>query len=200
MCAVNENPENILKKQPKQARSAATFEAILEATSRVLVAQGRARVSTNRVAQVAGVSVGSLYQYFPNKEALLAELRRRYDEQFMDRMIRELGRVGRLPLREAMPEFMRFMISLHAENPKLHNELTAEIPEVQRKYLRAFALAYLEAHRDEVRPKRLETAAYICLEAGEALCHQTALHEPERLHDEGFVEEVCDLLVRYLAR
>ncbi len=191
---------NLPKKRPKQARSQATFEAILEATTRVLSNEGRARLTTNRVAEVAGVSVGSLYQYFPNREALLAELRRRYDQQLMDRMLRELGRVGRLPLREAVPEFFRFMVALHAENPKLHNELSAEIPDLQRDTLRAFALAYLEAHRDEVRPERLELAAYVTVEAGEALCHQTALHDPERLRDQAFVEEVCDLILRYLAK
>lgn len=191
---------NLPKKQPKQARSQATFEAIVEATARVLGTEGRVRLSTNRVAEVAGVSVGSLYQYFPNKEALLTELRRRYDQRFMDRMVRELGQVGRLPLREAVPEFLRFMIALHAENPTLHNELAAEVPDVEREYLRAFTLAYLEAHRDEVRPKRLEIAADLCLDVGEALTHQTALHHPGRLRDEGFVEEVCDLLLRYLAK
>src|SRR3990172_4782804 len=131
---------NLPRKQPKQARSQTTVEAILEATARILAAEGRARLSTNRVAEVAGVSVGSLYQYFPNKDALLAELRRRYDQQFMDRLVRELGRVGRLPLREAVPEFIRFIISVHSENPKLHNELSAEIPDLERKYLRVVCL------------------------------------------------------------
>jgi len=191
---------NLPRKQPKQARSQTTVEAILEATARILAAEGRARLSTNRVAEVAGVSVGSLYQYFPNKDALLAELRRRYDQQFMDRMLRKLGRLGSLPLGEAIAEFVRFMVGLHLENPKLHNELSVEIPDLQRDTLRAFALAYLEAHRDEVRPRDLELASYVSVEAGEALVHQTALHEPERLRDEAFVEEVCDLLLRYLAK
>lgn len=195
-----EDLRNTPKKQPKQARAQGTFEAILEAATRILASDGRARVTTNRIAQVAGVSVGSLYQYFPNKGAVLAELRRRYDQRFMERMVRELGRVGRLPLREAVPEFVRFMISLHSENPKLHNELAPEVSGPEREYLRALALAFLEAHRDEVRPERLELAASICLEVGEALTHGTALHEPERLRDEAFVEEVCDLLLRYLAK
>ena len=51
-----------------------TVEAILDATARVLVREGYARTSTNRVAAVAGVSIGSLYQYFPNKESLVAAL------------------------------------------------------------------------------------------------------------------------------
>lgn len=59
------------RKTPRQTRSAATIEAIFEATLQILGAEGASRLTTTRVAERAGVSVGTLYQYFPNKEALL---------------------------------------------------------------------------------------------------------------------------------
>ena len=62
------------RKKPKQERSQATVDAILVATARVLCETGYDRASTNRIALAAGVSVGSLYQYFPSKEALVAAL------------------------------------------------------------------------------------------------------------------------------
>jgi len=62
------------RKTPRQARSTASVEAILEATIQVLVKEGRARLTTTRVAQRAGVSVGTLYQYFPNKSSMLQAL------------------------------------------------------------------------------------------------------------------------------
>lgn len=69
------------RKSPVQARSAASVEAILKATIQVLIAAGKERLTTTRVAIRAGVSVGTLYQYFPNKRALLrAALRRHLDE------------------------------------------------------------------------------------------------------------------------
>ena len=69
------------RKSPVQARSAATVEAILEATIQVLLAIGKERLTTTRVAMRAGVSVGTLYQYFPNKRALLqAALKRHLSE------------------------------------------------------------------------------------------------------------------------
>ena len=69
------------RKTPVQARSAASVEAILEATVQVLLDVGKARLTTTRVAARAGVSVGTRYQYFPNKSALLqAILRRHFDE------------------------------------------------------------------------------------------------------------------------
>lgn len=69
------------RKSPVQARSAASVEAILEATIQVLLQVGKERLTTTRVAARAGVSVGTLYQYFPNKSALLqAALKRHLDE------------------------------------------------------------------------------------------------------------------------
>jgi AcrR family transcriptional regulator len=69
------------RKSPVQARSAASVDAILEATIQVLLTLGKERLTTTRVALRAGVSVGTLYQYFPNKSALLqAALKRHLDE------------------------------------------------------------------------------------------------------------------------
>ena len=68
------------QKTPVQSRSAASVDAMLEATLQVLVAVGKERLTTTRVAERAGVSVGTLYQYFPNKSSLLqATLRRHFD-------------------------------------------------------------------------------------------------------------------------
>ncbi|MBV8867572.1 MAG: TetR/AcrR family transcriptional regulator [Acidobacteriaceae bacterium] len=69
------------RKSPVQARSAASVDAILQATIQVLLGVGRERLTTTRVALRAGVSIGTLYQYFPNKSALLqAALKRHLDE------------------------------------------------------------------------------------------------------------------------
>lgn len=66
------------RKQPVQVRSTLTVEAILDAVIQVLIAEGKDRLTTTRVAHRAGVSVGTLYQYFPNKQSLLqATLRRK---------------------------------------------------------------------------------------------------------------------------
>jgi AcrR family transcriptional regulator len=78
-----QHPQAVLepRKSPVQARSAASVDAILEATTQVLLRVGKERLTTTRVALRAGVSVGTLYQYFPNKSALLqAALKRHLNE------------------------------------------------------------------------------------------------------------------------
>ena len=72
------------RKSPVQARSTASVEAILEATIQVLLSVGKERLTTTRVASRAGVSVGTLYQYFPNKSALLQAVLRRHMDDVMD--------------------------------------------------------------------------------------------------------------------
>ncbi|PTX01907.1 TetR/AcrR family transcriptional regulator [Pararhodobacter aggregans] len=72
------------RKTPRQARARATVEAILEAAARILVAEGLERLTTNRVAEVAGISIGTLYQYFPSKEAILAEILRAKRQQLLE--------------------------------------------------------------------------------------------------------------------
>lgn len=74
------------RKRPFQRRAAATFEAMLEAAARILEEDGLEAVNTNAVAERAGVSVGSLYQYFPSKQAILAELIRRERGKFLSRI------------------------------------------------------------------------------------------------------------------
>ena len=158
------------------------------------------RLTTNSVAEKAGVSVGSLYQYFPNKEALVAEVRRRFDAAFRERLVAALGRAGRLPLREAVGEFVRTLVALHAEDPQLHNAVSAGLPESERTLIEQIVASYLEAHRHEMRRPDLPLAAAVSLDVAEALIHGVALRSPERLGDDTFVMEVTDLLVRYLAR
>ncbi len=74
------------RKKPRQARSEATVDAIFEATLQLLVADGIRRLTTTRVAERAGVSVGTMYQYFPNKNALVYALNERYLTRLADRI------------------------------------------------------------------------------------------------------------------
>ena len=74
------------RKRPRQARSAATLDAIFEATIQVLLADGMRALTTTRVAERAGVSVGTMYQYFPHKQSLIYALNERYLEVLADKV------------------------------------------------------------------------------------------------------------------
>src|SRR5690348_2503051 len=86
------------RKKPQQERSRATIDAILTATTRILVRDGFDHASTNRIAEAAGVSIGSLYQYFPSKEALVAALVERHIEEMTREIVVAMDEVAALPL------------------------------------------------------------------------------------------------------
>jgi len=189
------------ERRPLQRRARETVDVILRATTQILRSEGRTRVTTNRVAERAGVSIGSLYQYFPNKDALVAEVRRRYDEAFRERLIGLVGTVAALPLEQAVKHCVQALIAIHAEDPGLHNAVSAAgIDDPERRLLHQVAASWLEARRDEIRRPNRALAAAVALDAAEALIHGVALRSPERLADDEFAVEVTDLLVRYLAK
>lgn len=189
-----------MRKQPKQARSRALVEAAVEATARILSREGPAALTTNRVAAVAGISVGSLYQYFPHKRALVEEVRRRFAARFERRFADFAARAPRLSLREAIEAWVALLVELHAEDPRLHNALGAGTPDEARAPMLAVVTRFLETRAAELRRPDPALAARVLLQAAEALVHETALRSPELLGRPDFTREVCELLVRYAVR
>src|SRR5215467_11158950 len=118
------------RKRPRQIRSKATVDTILQATARVLVKHGFDGLTTNAVASAAGVSIGSLYQYFPNKEALVAALAERHLEDMNAAVLAELARVATLPIAEAARRVIELTIRAHAIDPALHRVLIEQVPRI----------------------------------------------------------------------
>src|SRR6201995_5409505 len=94
------------RKHASQARSRATVDALVEATARILVREGFDKASTNRIAEVAGVSVGSLYQYFPGKEALVAALIGRHNQKVQQIVRAELAEAMTRPLQQGLRQLV----------------------------------------------------------------------------------------------
>jgi len=82
------------RRDPAQERSRQTVDAIVEAAGQLLVEHGRLGVTTNAVAERAGASIGSVYQYFPNKEAIFASLQERHRDQVMPLIQHTLARLA----------------------------------------------------------------------------------------------------------
>jgi AcrR family transcriptional regulator len=196
------------RKAPTQQRARETIDCILQATGRVLIEEGFDGASTNRIAAAAGVSVGSLYQYFPSKEALVAALIERHVEEMTRELAVELSRVVELPLAGAVRRLVELMLRAHAVDPALHRVLIEQVPRVGRlerlheieRRVGILARAYLEAHARELRVKDLDQAAFIAVTVVEALTHAAVLHRPEHLSRPALAEEITELVVRYLAK
>jgi AcrR family transcriptional regulator len=187
---------------PRQARARATVDAILLAAAHILRSEGPEKLTTNRVARLAGVSIGSLYQYFPNKQALLDVLRERYAAWF-DRVLDEETRRTDLPLRAAVRAAVDRIVAMHRLDPALHAQMSPDAHPLGAEEMREFRARmqrYLEEHAGSLRPLDAALASYIGTRVMEALLHGTAHDEPEWLAHPRFAEEVTELLVRYLER
>ena len=199
-------PATKARKSASQERSKATVDTLLAATTRVLVKEGYDHASTNKIAEAAGVSIGSLYQYFPSKEALVAAVIERHIDGMLDVIRTSAARVALMPIREAARELVGVMIEAHRINPKLHRVLVEQIPRIgnmehiDRVDEEAVALVrvYLEGHREELGITDLDLAAFIAVSTVEALTHIAVLRRPELLSDARYVDEVANLVVRYL--
>lgn len=115
-----------MRKRPMQARSKATVGAIVEAATRILSEQGWAGFTTNKVAEAAGVSIGSYYQYFPDKHSLIEAI---LDRHFDDcRMAIKQALEGEKNLPQFVEELIDGIISIHSINAGLHRVLLDEAP------------------------------------------------------------------------
>jgi len=197
------------RKHASQERSRATVDALIEATARILVREGFDKASTNRIAEEAGVSVGSLYQYYPSKEALVAAVVDRHNREIMQLVRGALADVASQPIEKAVRRVVAAAIEAHRVDPKLHRVLAEQIPRTERLATvepvnrEAFALlrAYLEEHSDELRTVDLDLAAFVCATSIEALTHNAVLHRSDMLSDEAaatLVDEATRLVVGYL--
>lgn len=187
------------RRTPRQARSRATVDAIVLAAAQILRDQGEAAVTTARVAQRAGVSVGSLYQYFADREALLAELRERHGRWLADATRHGIERDGELPLRVQVRRTLERMVELHGSGDPLRDAAAAPLSPEQRKAFRAQTETFLRAHADALRPNDPALVSALITRAAEALIYDMSRDEPEWLRHPDFIDEVTRLVLGYLA-
>jgi len=193
------------RKRPRQARSRATVDAILEATAQVLVQHGYDKTSTNRVAERAGVSVGSVYQYFPNKEALVGELVDRYSGEILEMLTAQLAERASEPPSVITPQLVGAMIELKRKDPELARVLREQIPRVGRmqRYetqldaIIAAVATYLALHREALRHDNVEIAAFVAVHAADAATHAGVVSRPD-LDESELARHVTDMLLSYL--
>lgn len=194
------------RKLPQQERARATVEVILEAAARILVKHGFDGMTTNHVAEKAGVSVGSLYQYFPNKESLVAELERRHHAELRAAFEEAYPRAEVLGIAEMVDVMIRATIRAHTINPELHRVLSDEIPRLgpvpefkafeQEVYARLKAM--LERRRDELTVPDLGLASYLVLRTVEAAVHDSLIRQGANTNTDLLGAELSRMITLYL--
>lgn len=196
----------IPRKQPRQARSRAMVDAILDAAARVLIERGYAGTTTNAVAEVAGVSVGSLYQYFPNKDSLITALHQRHALQMRTLLDAALERHQASTLREALQGVVESAVEAHQLDADLHRVLERQLQgldqfpgaEEASADIEGRIRALLESHRDEIVVPDLALATFVLMHAVHALIHAVAIDRPAQVPVQAATRETVRMVVAYL--
>jgi AcrR family transcriptional regulator len=189
---------------PRQARSRATVEAILQAATDILARHGYAKLTTNRIAERAGVNIGSLYQYFPSKEAIIGELRKRHVAEQQAAAEQTLAAHRGDGLEGTIRALVSLGLTLHARAPAVHQAFTEQLPERRRRSTSAENPLILEMrrrleHATAGVPDR-ELALWIVDTVAHAVIHRAVVERPKDLSSDLLASELTTLLVRYLRR
>jgi AcrR family transcriptional regulator len=120
MAPPRDNADNPLRKTPSQTRALRTVDTLFEAATRVLASEGEAGFTTNRIAERAGFSIGTLYQYFPSKEAIVVALVRRHRERVLRELDVMLDRciAGEYPAEHALRLYIRHIVDAFGRGQK----------------------------------------------------------------------------------
>jgi AcrR family transcriptional regulator len=195
------------RRTPQQARARDTVEVIFEATARILQRGGRAALNTNAVAERAGISVGTLYQYFPNKEAIMVAMARRQLEN--DRLAVIDAISGALDDPETKPAriAINMLIDLHRTNSKIRRIITQAhlahgFGDEHVKPLQEIT-QMLAARADRILPRRTEPISpvtlFVLTRAVIGVIRAAAHEESPFLGTTEFEDELVRLVEGFLA-
>ncbi len=145
------------------------LETILEAAARVFVKEGYARATTNRIAAAAGISVGSLYQYFPGKDAIAVALLRRHRDRILEGVASHLADVDEASLEVRVRELVRAVLAAEGLHPGLHRVLIEQVLRTGARaemigfedQLEAVIVERLKSQTEDIGVKDLDLAAFI---------------------------------------
>lgn len=193
------------RKSPTQARSQATYDVIIRAAELVLEQQGAAALTTTQVAKKAGVSVGSLYQYFPNKEALVVALIERYMAQLRETCMLMLQGVTELPLETLLEGILRMMtMTLRAQGRGVHRPLLDQVSAVGMARIGETNLeGYVDAltkflsQRADVRQENLRRSCWIMVNGADGIGRALAVRE-DTSEDEAIVKDIARMFTALL--
>lgn len=196
------------RKPPTQDRSRATVEAILGAAIDLLSSRGYARTSTNLIAARAGVSVGSLYQYFPNKDAIATALFERHAagiERIVEAAFEEMRRPD-VPLRNAFRRMLLAFEELHEADPKMalavapladgRMQLAAAVGRREEHFRER--LADVLRHRPDVRPGNRPLMASLLFDVVEAVIRSLMHGDARRFERAEALDEAVEAICGYV--
>jgi AcrR family transcriptional regulator len=196
------------RRAPRQKRAEDTIEVLLQATELAIVRHGFHATTTNRIAQIAGVSIGTLYHYFPTKESLVQAVVHRMWQEEYEAMAAQMAALEAAPLEITVNELAKTLVGVIGKRRELVRRWYSEASHlgdletglVMSEAAAKLVLSALERRRDEVRPADLPFAADLVVKTALAVARTASRDYPEQLASGVLAAELGQMLARYLLK
>ena len=189
------------RREPKQQRSRQTVEAVLEAVQLVLKRHGAEAITTNRIADAAGVSIGSLYQYFPDKQAIFMALHDRHVDGVQHVIERTMTDCASASLDEFARELVERLANVHLEDAELHEIVSAAVPGEADGFQRALRATFWQVispgKQDRYTAEETERMLFVLPHMVEILVHGVA-HQKQAITRVRAKDEAIRTIAFYL--
>jgi AcrR family transcriptional regulator len=194
-----------VRRRPKQRRARQTVDAVLDSVVRILKREGVDAVTTNRIAEVAGVSIGSVYQYFPDKRAIFVALHQRHVDQ-IDRIVEStLVDHAASSLDDFVRAMIEAMVEAHTADPEIHELLMSQVPhradgsrDFAVRLHGVFRLAIASRSRQLRNRRDLDKIVFVVTHMVDFLSHGAVLRRPPGLSLADAKEEAVRAVLAYL--
>ncbi|TNE48051.1 MAG: TetR/AcrR family transcriptional regulator [Deltaproteobacteria bacterium] len=194
------------RRKPKQARSREKVERILSAARSILVNEGPIAFNTNRVAKEAKVGVGSLYEYFPNKESIAQRLLEDIERSESDAILQRFAELTEASLHEAIVAIVETTFALYQKHSHLYQALRTVTGEARRREgIRPTETAIVQAtqerlkpHQDTLQVRDLELTSLLIFYTVESLAFSSVTHQPSPWTDQQWIDEIVAVVYGYL--
>jgi AcrR family transcriptional regulator len=196
------------RKLPRQPRSRATVDALVGAAAQVLVRDGYEKASVNVIAARAGCSIGSLYQYFPTKEALIAEVLRHHGQRVIEAFMSKMIAFAHVPVREAVRGVIGCTLDAYALDPALLKVIVEQVPRTGQlarsteleEQVALMLRGYLEFHRDELAIGDIGLAVKILIHGVDGVATAMVVADPTLATRAALADELTAMVLRYVAK
>lgn len=179
------------RKTPQQARSRQTREDILQATARLLNRRAFGEVSTNHIAAKTGISIGTLYKYYPNKDAILADLSLTFMQDDAERFRRIFEESARKRQKKAafVEDLVEALMAIHRDDAQVRGVVYQNLERLKLVSFARNATQKIQTHSTAAVPELDPVQAWVAIAAINAAVH-SASQVPRDLQPWDFVKAV----------
>lgn len=192
----------IIVKNPTQERSRQTVATILDACSRLLISEGFYSITTDKIAKEAGVSIGSLYQFFGNKESVVQAVVKNLLEEDKRILAEKMRAISPLPADQRVRAMLEAAFDICRRNSELRAKLTTiQYYVAEASYMTETIRFFQEVvkYNLPVIPGRdMDKVSYVMVNAFIGMVNTMCVDKPDYINDPGTLKEMSALLFKFL--